>query len=139
MTRPLVAILLLLGVASAQPPHPRDPAIHDPDTRAWWHTTEDLSSDAMEGRDTGSAAYERAAKYVADRFTQLGLQPAGDNATYVQRVPMHQVDVLKIGTTFRLIRDNKTELPLEFLHQIDIAAATGLPASLEAPLAFRGY
>ena len=31
--------------ASAQ--HPRDKDIHDPDTLAWWHTTEALSNDGM--------------------------------------------------------------------------------------------
>jgi len=29
----------------------------DPDTATWWKTTAELSSDSMEGRDTGSAAY----------------------------------------------------------------------------------
>ena len=45
----------------------------------------------MEGRDTGTEAYERAAKYVADQFKAAGLKPAGDNGTFFQRVPMHQI------------------------------------------------
>ena len=55
-------------IGSPAQPHPRDHEIHDADTLAWWHTTEALSNDAMEGRDTGSAAYQRAADYVAARF-----------------------------------------------------------------------
>src|SRR5262245_38540714 len=55
----------------------------DPQTAGWWRTTEVLSSDAMEGRDTGSAGYDRAAAYVAERFAQAGLKPAGDNGTYL--------------------------------------------------------
>ncbi|HXA99263.1 MAG TPA: hypothetical protein VNW05_01960, partial [Steroidobacteraceae bacterium] len=47
-------------VAQAQQ-HLRDGEIHDTDTLAWWHTTVALSDDSMEGRDTGSAAYQRAA------------------------------------------------------------------------------
>jgi len=73
--------------------HPRDAEIHDPDTLAWWHTTEALSNDSMEGRDTGSAAYQRAAEMVAARFKAAGLQPAGENGGYFQSVPMHQIDV----------------------------------------------
>ncbi|QHN03727.1 M28 family peptidase [Granulicella sp. WH15] len=135
----VLALTLLSATALAQSQHPRDHEIPDADTRAWWHTTEDLSSDAMQGRDTGSAAYERAAQYVADRFAQLHLTPAGDNGTWFQRVPLHEIQVAKSGTTFTLLRDGKDTLPLEFLHQISIAASPTLPPTLEAPLVFRGY
>jgi hypothetical protein len=60
-----------LGAQTASA-HPRDKEIHDPDTLAWWHTTEALAGDAMEGRDTGSAAYLRAAEYVQARFKAAG-------------------------------------------------------------------
>ena len=49
----------------------------------------------MEGRDTGSEAYERAAKYVADQFKSAGLKPAGDNETFFQRVPMHEIALVE--------------------------------------------
>jgi len=39
----------------------------DAETRAWWALTEELSSDAMEGRDTGSPGFDRAAAVVAAR------------------------------------------------------------------------
>jgi hypothetical protein len=64
--------LLLLGSARPLP--------IDPDTRAWWATTAALSSDAMAGRDTGSEAYERAAKMVAQRFAAAGLVPQARTA-----------------------------------------------------------
>ena len=51
--------------------------VADADTAAWWQTTRTLSSDAMEGRDTGSPAYERAARYVADRFRRAADQGLG--------------------------------------------------------------
>ena len=63
-------------------------------TQAWWNQTVALSNDKMEGRDTGTQAYERAAKYVADQFAAAGLKPAGDNGTFFQRVPMHQIDLV---------------------------------------------
>ena len=84
MLRSPALLALTLTVVSAvtltAQQHPRDQEIHDADTLAWWHTTEALSGDAMEGRDTGSAAYQRAAEYVANRFKQAGLQPAGGSA-----------------------------------------------------------
>ncbi len=117
----------------------RDGEIHNADTLAWWHTTEFLSSDAMEGRDTGSAAYERAAKYVAARFKEAGLQPAGENGTYFQQVPMHEIRVTPDGTSFTLVRDDGTVHELKFLQEIDLRVTATLPKRLEAPLAFRGY
>lgn len=136
--RAAIATLLFAAATLAQQ-HPRDSQIHDADTLAWWHTTETLSGDAMEGRDTGSAAYQRAANYVADRFRQAGLNPAGDNGSYFQSVPMHETAVDGDGTSFTLIRDGGEDVSLAFLQQITIAAAAGLPPKVEAPLTFRGY
>jgi hypothetical protein len=47
-----------------------------------------LSSDLLEGRDSGSRGFDIAAEYVASQFRQLGLTPAGDNGTYFQHVPL---------------------------------------------------
>ncbi len=44
-----------------------------------------LSDDSMMGRDTPSAGLERAATYVIGEFQRLGLRPAGENGTYIQR------------------------------------------------------
>ena len=136
----LVLLLAAAATAQAQQPslHPRDKQIHDPDTRAWWHTTEALSGDDMEGRDTGSPAYQRAADYVAKRFQQAGLKPAGDNGTFFQQVPMHEAALANDGTTFTLLRDDGTQLSLPFLQQITLAPAANMIAGTY-PLTFRGY
>jgi len=136
------ALLLIASVAFAQQPaasHPRDHEIHDADTKAWWHTTEALSSDAMQGRDTGTAAYQRAADYVARRFQQAGLKPAGDHGTWFQTVPMHDVTVEREGTSFTWLPAHGPATSIPFLEQISITAAPGLTTRTEAPLTFRGY
>ena len=130
---------LLLATAAPGQQHPRDKEIHDADTRAWWHTTESLAGDGMEGRDTGSAAYRRAAELVAGRFRKAGLQPAGDAGSFLQPVPMREAAVDADGTSFTLVRDRGGEQPIAFLQQIAINAAPGLPSETEAPLTFRGY
>ena len=43
-----------------------------------------LSSDALEGRLTGTNGEKLATDYVAEEFRQLGLEPAGDNGTFFQ-------------------------------------------------------
>ncbi|MEA3038821.1 MAG: hypothetical protein QOE79_1334 [Sphingomonadales bacterium] len=126
------AALLLAGGAAARQA--------DPDTRAWWQTTRYLASDAMEGRDTGSPAYERAAAYVADRFRRAGLVPAGDNGSYFQRVDLTDVRIEKAGTQFEIVpAAGGAGRPLRFLHDITIRPTDRLPPRLDAPLAFRGY
>ena len=137
-TAPALILLLLATAAQAQQ-HPRDKDIHDADTRAWWHTTESLANDRMEGRDTGSAAYQRAAELVAARFRKAGLQPAGDSGSFFQSVPLHEAAIDPDRTSFTLVRDRSGEQPIAFLQQININAAPGLPSETEAPLTFRGY
>jgi hypothetical protein len=142
MIKPLAVSLVLACLAApalAAPAHSRDHEIKDSDTRAWWHTTEALSGDDMEGRDVGSPAYDRAARLVADRFKRAGLKPAGDHGTWFQEVPLHEVEVVKPGTNFTFIRDDGAEVPLAFLKQISVRAADDLPAMVQASLAFRGY
>jgi hypothetical protein len=121
--------------------HPRDSAIHDADTKSWWHTTEDLSNNSMEGRDTGSAAYQRAADYVAARFKAAGLQPAGDNGSYFQSVPMHQIDVDTEKTYFTLTIGKSDELGtgFKFLDEITAAPPTDAVTDNTADVVFRGY
>ncbi|MBJ6122680.1 M28 family peptidase [Sphingomonas mollis] len=47
-----------------------------------------LASDAMKGREAGSAEYDIAAQYVAAQFYAAGLRPAGDAGGYLQQVPL---------------------------------------------------
>ena len=104
----------------------------DPDTRAWWTITAELSSDTMEGRDTGSAAYDRAARFVASRFAAAALRPAGENGSWFQRVPMHEISVL--GADFHV-----GKRPLLFLHDLTVSPTEGMPARVDAPLLYAGY
>ncbi len=46
-----------------------------------------LASDYTEGRLTGTEGEARAADYLVRRFREMGLQPAGDNSTFLQAFP----------------------------------------------------
>src|SRR6185312_12501565 len=104
----------------------------DPDTAAWWATTAQLSNDAMEGRDTGSPAYARAARLVASKFAAAGLKPAGENGTWFQNVPMHEIRV----TAAKM---NAGGRPLVLLHDLTISPNEATPTNVDAPLAYGGY
>jgi len=47
-----------------------------------------LSRDELEGRRSGTEGYRRAAEWVAGKYKEWGLQPAGENGTYFQEVPL---------------------------------------------------
>ncbi|HSR64385.1 MAG TPA: M28 family peptidase, partial [Xanthomonadaceae bacterium] len=66
-----------------------------------------LSADAMQGRLTGSAGFDRAAQVVADRFRALGLQPAGDGGSYFQRVPLLASTRVADGARFVVVRPDR--------------------------------
>ncbi|MFI4963724.1 MAG: M28 family peptidase [Caulobacterales bacterium] len=136
-----LAALILAGLATgaAQAAPPRSAGIKDPDTKAWWQIAETLSSDAMEGRDTGSAGYDRAANIVMERFRAAGLKPAGDNGGWFQVFPVHEVAVEKRGTVFGIRHGDRTEPLAPLLEGITVRPTDALPSHIDAPLVFRGY
>ena len=65
-----------------------------------------LAADAREGRATGSVGFDQAADYVATRFKNLGLEAAGDNGTFFQRVPLLEATRQQNGAVLKLQQDN---------------------------------
>jgi len=47
-----------------------------------------LADDLLEGRGTGTRGHATAARYFATQLQALGLEPAGENGTYFQTVPL---------------------------------------------------
>lgn len=123
-------ILIGLAVASLVASATAGPV--DPETRAWWRLTAELSGDAMEGRDTGSPGYDRAAQLVAERFGAAGLQPAGGHGGWFQNVPMDE---------WRLARADVRvgRRPLALLADVYVAPTATMRTTIDAPLAYRGY
>jgi hypothetical protein len=130
---PLAFIIAFCLAAPAQSPQGPDAA-----TAAWWAQTVALSNDSMEGRDTGTEAYERAAKYVAAQFTAAGLKPAGDNGTFFQRVPMHQIALDKDKSSVELLVATGKPVTLHFTTEVTTVPREQ-PSLIEAPLVFVGY
>ena len=55
---------------------------------ALWAPLKVLSDDLLEGRGTARRGGDLAVLYLASRFQDLGLEPAGDSGTYLQHVPI---------------------------------------------------
>src|SRR6266849_6672731 len=73
-----------------------------------------LSDDLLEGRGTGQRGGDIAAQYIATQFALYGLKPAGDNGTYMQKVPMVGT-TLSPETTFSLVPAKGSPRDLKFL------------------------
>jgi len=130
----LIAVLSLGFVAASWPA-----SAQDAQTTAWWQTTGDLSGDDMEGRDTGSAGYDLAAAYVAERFARAGLSPAGDNSGWFQEISFDEIAVVEEGTQLAVIFEDGRRRDLRFLHEVAVTPSWSIPVEIDAPIVFRGY
>src|SRR5580658_5738235 len=110
-----------------------------------------LSLDLLEGRGPGTRGGELAAEYIATQFALSGLEPAGDNGTYFQRVPLYAVHTIEDKTRFSfvpatgrtvVIDGNPLLDAVNLVYGTDVVAKdqTGQPtADIDAPIVFVGY
>lgn len=98
-----------------------------------------LAADELAGRETGSKEHEIASLYIATQLQALGLQPAGDNGSYFQRVPLRQARLVQESAKFTLHTDGKdTQLsyPKAFFTGPSLQYTQ---TEITAPLVFAGY
>jgi Zn-dependent M28 family amino/carboxypeptidase len=98
-----------------------------------------LASDLLEGRGTGQRGGDIAAEYVATEFSLYGLKPAGDNGTYLQKVPMVGIRT-EDGSTFLLHPQKGSPSDLTLRTQIVAMDETGRTSTdIDAPIVWMGY
>ncbi|MGB6745595.1 MAG: M28 family peptidase [Terracidiphilus sp.] len=99
-----------------------------------------LSLDLLEGRGPGTRGGELAAEYIATEFALAGVEPAGDNGTYFQRVPLYAVHTVEDKTKFSLVPAGGQPVDLAYGSEIVTKDQTGQPtADIDAPIVFVGY
>ena len=81
----LLLVLLSRAGAAVQAPPPPAGAVETVTAEDIHARVAILADDSMMGRDTPSPGLERAAEYVVGEFRRLGLRPAGDDGSYLQR------------------------------------------------------
>ncbi len=98
-----------------------------------------LASDEFEGRAPGGAGEARTIDWLVAQYKALGLEPAGENGTYLQKVPLLRTNILpgaaygfSLGGAARPLAEGK-----------DIYAFVLQPkdriAIKDAPMVFVGY
>lgn len=98
-----------------------------------------LSDDLLEGRGTATRGFDIAAKFMATQFEGIGLQPAGDNGTYFQNVPLRRVKPDPVNSSFVWFHGGKEETLVfgkDYWPGVDPALKD---RSVEAPVVFVGY
>lgn len=81
----VACLLAAPAVLRAQTPARTTAAITAAELRA---RVEIVADDSTMGRETGSRGDDAAARYVEAEFRRLGLEPAGENGSYFQVVPL---------------------------------------------------
>lgn len=117
-----------------------------------------LSSDWMEGRETGTPGYDQAADYVASQFKIWGIKPAGDfppppssrmrmfdsappaspERTYFQNVTFKETADIAGRITVETAAGPSVKTKT-YTAGIDYPAGYGPDGSLTAPVVFAGY
>ena len=106
-----------------------------------------LSSDLLEGRGPGKRGAELAAEYIATQFALNGLQPAGDNGTFYQKIDFYAVHTDEAATRFTLVPKNGAPMPLAYNTDYVVKDERGeasadrgeASADIDAPIVFVGY
>ncbi|MFL5618080.1 MAG: M20/M25/M40 family metallo-hydrolase [Gemmatimonadaceae bacterium] len=145
--RGAVVALLALGIGCTAPPR----TLPAPATAApvlGEVTAEELrrdlyafADDSMHGRETGTEDATRAMRFLVDRLTKLGLEPAGDSG-FAQRVPM-QKEVFGPGTRIS-VQEGGSARPVkigtEVVPLLDLGPGVPPPkGTAEGEIVFVGY
>ena len=99
-----------------------------------------LADDLLEGRGPGTRGGDIAAKYIGTQFALYGLQPAGDNGTYFQKVPLYAVHTIEDQTKFSFMPESGAPIELTYGSDYVTKDQTGAAsADIDAPIVFVGY
>jgi len=131
----LPVLSLAWSCASAEDAHPAAGISAD----AIRTHVEFLADDLLEGRGAGSRGYDIAAAYVATQLRLYGLEPAGDDGTYLQHFDLVQGKAIEEEASLVLKRDGQSvalRVRDDFIPMDNPLVEDG---ALEAPLAFAGF
>jgi Zn-dependent M28 family amino/carboxypeptidase len=99
-----------------------------------------LADDLLEGRGPGTRGGDIAAKYIGTQFALYGLQPAGDNGTFYQKVPLYAVHTIEDQTKFSFVPESGSPVELTYGSDYVTKDQTGAEsADIDAPIVFVGY
>jgi Zn-dependent M28 family amino/carboxypeptidase len=138
----IFAVVLCVSLLDAQQGRPTNSAqavsVHADPEKIRAHV-KFLASDLLEGRGAGQRGGDIAAEYIATVFALYRLQPAGENGTYFQDVPMIEVKTLG-ETSFNFVGPSLEVMTIKNLEDfVTNNESQTEQAYIDAPIVFVGY
>lgn len=122
----LLALALPLILAASAAPTGTDPARLSGMVKT-------LASPEFEGRGPGTPGEEKTVAWLVGQFTALGIEPGGEDGTYIQKVPMVRTKVTGGAMAFGGLGVTQAQ---------EISVTTVKPGekiAVDAPMVFVGY
>lgn len=98
-----------------------------------------LADDLLEGRGTGTRGHEIAARFMASEFEAMGLEPAGEDGTYFQSVPLRCSRPDEEHTTLTLVRGGKEQALIFRQDFLTLGDPGRADTSADAPVVYVGF
>ena len=98
-----------------------------------------LASDEMLGREAGTENYDKAAQYLIQNFSDLGLKPLGSDGSFEQPIRFIESRLDTESTVMRIYNDDQA---VDFIFMDDYIRSGGfgnVSEKITAPLVFVGY
>ena len=105
--------------------------------KLWWSHVQFLADDSLEGRDTGSRGFEKAANYMVEQFRAAGLEPAGADG-YRQPMDFQVVTIDESLCSLDLLRDGKAQA-VRLGDDAMLGVSSHAAENVEAGAVFVGY
>ena len=137
LSKALLTTLLASSLLAAEIPPPAGEALAEITETRFRSHVRFLGDDLLEGRGAGTRGYDLSAAWLAARFEELELEPAGDAGSWFQQVPFVRA-TLESGAMILHAHSGDRELTLyeDFVVQPDPARAT---SEVTAPAVFAGF
>jgi hypothetical protein len=98
-----------------------------------------LADDLLEGRGAGTRGHQLAALYVSAQFARLGLEPAGDHGSYLQKLRLRESRV-DISSSRLVIRHSGGENALVAVNDMLVRpGGSEAEATVTAPAVYVGF
>ncbi len=105
--------------------------------KRWWAHVQFLADDKLEGRDTGSEGFNKAAAYVAAEFERAGPRPAGSSG-FFQPVEFVARKIDEANSQLEFVRGKNVQT-VTFGEEAFFHLGLDTAENVEAEAVFAGY